>query len=280
MAEETNVKVMVRVRPFNGRETNLSLSAGQELRSCVLMRDNVCSVLHDDGTEREASSFDECFWSLPAEQEYSEKPFADQAYVYQRSGLPLMYAALAGYNTCIFAYGQTGSGKTHSMLGTRDDPGISPRLVDDLFLEIEKIQGASTACKVTVECTFMEVYNEKVRNLLQTSNNGEVDDKIVKIRQHPQKGVFVEGLNRIIVTTAEQTKAMIEKGTNERAVAETKMNARSSRSHAIFQMHIAQNDRVRGIQRHSNINLVDLAGSEKNQNVWCHWGHADRSQEY
>eukprot|EP00759_Apiculatamorpha_spiralis_P036496 PhF_6_TR36567/c0_g1_i7/m.54014/K17914/KIF13; kinesin family member 13 len=262
--EASNVRVMTRVRPFNKREREISEKAGKPLKPCVLMRDNVCAIVDPEtGIEREAFTFDECFWTMPPDQGYTEKPFADQKYVYERSGLISMKAAFDGYNTCIFAYGQTGSGKTYSMLGSDTDPGISPRLVDDLFAEIEKVtaQGGA-ATKFEVECTFMEVYNEKVRDLFnKKQKEGEYDN--VKIRLHPQKGVFIEGLTRKPVATAAQTKLFIERGTKERAMAETKMNAHSSRSHAIFQIQIQQKNGISGTLRTSTINLVDLAGSEK-----------------
>eukprot|EP00759_Apiculatamorpha_spiralis_P036493 PhF_6_TR36567/c0_g1_i4/m.54009/K17914/KIF13; kinesin family member 13 len=261
--EASNVRVMTRVRPFNKREREISEKAGKPLKPCVLMRDNVCAIVDPEtGIEREAFTFDECFWTMPPDQGYTEKPFADQKYVYERSGLISMKAAFDGYNTCIFAYGQTGSGKTYSMLGSDTDPGISPRLVDDLFAEIEKDVVRCPTTKFEVECTFMEVYNEKVRDLFnKKQKEGEYDT--VKIRLHPQKGVFIEGLTRKPVATAPQTKKFIERGTKERAMAETKMNAHSSRSHAIFQIQIQQKNGISGTLRTSTINLVDLAGSEK-----------------
>ena len=264
--EQSNVKVMVRVRLFNSREIDISAKEKELIRSCVKMRDKTCVIVEhttdDKGfpieRERDAFDFDECFWSLPAEQQGSAMPFATQQYVYERSGLLAMQAAFQGFNVCIFAYGQTGSGKTYSMLGTENDPGISPRLVDDLFAQLH----SNPMVKSSVECMFYEIYNEKCRDLFnKKSKVGEYDAP--KIRQHPTRGVFVEGLIRKEVATADVTKRLIEKGTKERAMAETKMNAHSSRSHAIFQIQLIQNDAMKGTQKVSTINLVDLAGSEK-----------------
>lgn len=264
-AEPQNVKVMVRVRPFNGREVEISQKKKQRLETVVKMRDKTCVIMEygedDKGfpteREREAFQFDECFWSVLPEQAISSVPQATQKYVYDRSGLLALEWAWTGYNVTIFAYGQTGSGKTFSMLGCPSDPGISPMLVDDLFAK-----GAAPTVKLQVECVFFEIYNEKVRDLFN-KNKKITDLDAPKIRQHPIKGVFVEGLMRKEVTTAEVTKNLIEKGTKERASAETKMNAHSSRSHAIFQIHLCQNDAMKGTQKRSVINLVDLAGSEK-----------------
>jgi hypothetical protein len=262
---ENNVKVMTRVRLFNKREIEISEREKRRLQACVRMRDKTVAIMEfytdaqgfPQEKEREAFDFDECFWSMPLEQQHSLMPYADQRYVYERSGLVALKAAIDGYNVTIFAYGQTGSGKTYSMLGAPTDPGISPRMVDDLFGQFK-----NPMVKMTVECMFFEIYNENVRDLFnKKSKIGDYDAP--KIRQHPTKGVFVEGLSRKEVTTAEVTKNLIEKGTKERAMAETKMNAHSSRSHAVFQIQITQADPMKGTQKVSTINLVDLAGSEK-----------------
>lgn len=267
--EASNVKVMVRMRLFNKREIKISEDKKQDLRPCVKMRGNTCAIVEFNTDsrdfvrerEREAFDFDECFWSMPRSQyAYTEKEFATQVYVYQRSGWLALKAALEGFHVCIFAYGQTGSGKTYSMLGTPEDPGISPRLVDDLFRHIAK--NTNPALRLTVECMFYEIYNEKVRDLFnKKSKQGDYSNP--RIRSDAKKGVYVEGLQRKECADADFTKQLIEKGTLERAVAETKMNSTSSRSHAIFQIIITQFDGLKGTKKMSYVNLVDLAGSER-----------------
>lgn len=266
-SESQNVRVYTRVRLFNGREIESSKSKKEILRSVVKMRGNTCVIMENftdarglpAERERQAFDFDECFWSIPAEQNIpSSMPFATQKMVYERTGQIALQWALAGFNVCLFAYGQTGSGKTYSMLGTESDPGISLRLVDELFDRIN-VPGVKTK----IRCNFFEIYNEQVQDLFNKKASSKPDFKPPKIRQHPKKGVYVEGLEGKEVTTATQTKRYIERGTNERASAETKMNAHSSRSHAIFQIHVDQQDVLNGIQRESTINLIDLAGSEK-----------------
>ena len=268
--EATNVRVMVRVRPFNKREITLSQKKKERLEPVIKMRGNTCVVMEytidDKGftheKEREAFSFDMCFWSMPPAQGHSELPFATQEYVYNNSGKLALQHLLQGFNVCIFAYGQTGSGKTHSMLGTDSDPGVSPRLVDELFATYDKQRTLVPTTKVIVDVMFFEIYNEKVRDLFnKKAATGEYDAP--RIRQHPTKGVYVEGLKRNEVFDAAKTKGLLEWGTSERAMAETKMNATSSRSHAVFQIQVTQNDALKGTQKISTINLVDLAGSEK-----------------
>jgi hypothetical protein len=271
-SEAQNVKVMVRVRPFSTREINLSKKRGERLNCAVRMRGATCVILEhsvdDKGfpveKEREAFQFDNCFWSIPIEQETepSANPFATQKDVYMESGKVALDAAFEGFNTCIFAYGQTGSGKTHSMLGVESDPGVSPRLIDDLFQRIEARQRTHPTTKCQVEVMFFEIYNEKVRDLFADKKK-QSDYEPPRIRQHPVKGVFVEGLKRNIVSSARQTKDFMESGAAERAMAPTKMNLTSSRSHAVFQLQLTQLDGSKGTQKVATINLVDLAGSEK-----------------
>src|SRR5207244_4355529 len=93
-----------------------------------------------------------------ATQAVDTNPFADQAYVYKRCGRPVVQAALDGYNVCIFAYGQTGAGKTHTMFGTEEDPGLCPRLIGDLFREIDSNASRGLPVKTTVSCSFFEIY--------------------------------------------------------------------------------------------------------------------------
>lgn len=270
--EATNVKVMVRVRPFNKREIDISKRRKERLNSAVRMRGNTCVILEhtvdDQGftieKEREAFSFNNCFWSIPMEQETEPtgNVFATQDLVYKESGKVALDAAFDGFNTCIFAYGQTGSGKTHSMLGSDTDPGVSPRLVDDLFQRIDALTKVNPTTKCQVEVMFFEIYNEKVRDLFAERKKTQNYEN-PRIRQHPTKGVFVEGLKRNPVTNATQCKAFMENGAAERAMAPTKMNATSSRSHAVFQIQLSQLDGLKGTQKVATINLVDLAGSER-----------------
>jgi hypothetical protein len=265
--EQNNVRVMTRMRLFNKREIEMSQKNKELLRPCIRMRGQTCVVIeyHTDEKgftnerEREAFQFDECFWSMPMEQYACANEYATQEMVYKKSGRLALEASITGYNVCIFAYGQTGSGKTYSMLGTDNDPGISPRLVDELF----STERPATV-KTVVELMFFEVYNEKVRDLFnKKTGKAGADYDAPRIRQHPTKGVFVEGLLRKEVKDAETTKKLIAWGVNQRAIAETKMNATSSRSHAIFQIQITQLDAMKGTQKTATVNLVDLAGSER-----------------
>ena len=108
---------------------------------------------------------------------------------------------LLGYNACLFAYGQTGSGKSYTMMGSRTDPGIIPRLCSNLFLETEKQSGQET--EIRVEVSYMEIYNEKVFDLLDLSISGKVG---LRVREHTIFGPYVEGLSQLAVVSAQEHK--------------------------------------------------------------------------
>jgi hypothetical protein len=269
-AESQNVKVMVRVRPFNTRELNLE--AGGEMRSIIGMDGNKVTVLDAEHNfqERDAFEFDECFWSIPEGQnQYTSKRFATQEDVFNKTGAPAVENALRGYHNTIFAYGQTGSGKTFSMLGCDDNEGIAPRLVRRLFARVAEERRANPQERVqyTVELSFLEIYNERVKDLLvkaQAKKANKADEySECRVRQHPEKGTFVEGLMRLLIDSEEQCLVAIKEGMEARAVTATLMNDTSSRSHAIFQICLTQKSPLKGTSRVSIINLVDLAGSER-----------------
>eukprot|EP01012_Entosiphon_sulcatum_P049716 TRINITY_DN68392_c0_g1_i1.p1 TRINITY_DN68392_c0_g1~~TRINITY_DN68392_c0_g1_i1.p1 ORF type:complete len:836 (+),score=171.23 TRINITY_DN68392_c0_g1_i1:115-2622(+) len=202
---------------------------------------------------------------------------ATQEDVYETLGRRVLTHALEGYNGCLFAYGQTGSGKTHTLLGTDKDPGIIPRFCQDLFSSLEHRRaqvGPDSQFLTNVEVEYMEIYGEKVRDLLEPSQGdleGPREHKDLKVREHPKRGPYVEGLMRVTARSAAEVQRLMAQGNLERTTAATLMNAVSSRSHAVFRitLHInhLQNDGS-GAQRvvaatMSTINLIDLAGSER-----------------
>ena len=137
-------------------------------------------------------TFDHCFHSLDPKS----PDFASQADVFQSVGTDILDNAFRGYNACIFAYGQTGSGKSYTMLGSEDQPGIIPRLCVSLF---ERIGGsdAGGALDAKVEVSYMEIYNEKVFDLLDLTSNKSG----LKVREHHLLGPYVDGLSKLAVTS-------------------------------------------------------------------------------
>ena len=170
------VRVMTRVRPFNSRELG-GTDIASFPNSMICMDGNMVHVVDDAGNVKDSFEFHECFWSIPdSQKQYSTNEFADQVAVYEKTGVIAVESALKGYHCCIFAYGQTGSGKTYSMLGSESDPGIAPRIVDDLFSEVEKLQGKN-GYLYSISISFMEIYNEKCKDLLLEEFDFEHPDK-------------------------------------------------------------------------------------------------------
>eukprot|EP00760_Papus_ankaliazontas_P036253 PhM_4_TR8273/c2_g1_i1/m.53438/K17914/KIF13; kinesin family member 13 len=248
------VRVYVRVRPFNDRERTHGA-----IHPIMKMSANTVTLLDPSKDFRPSNvySFDSCFWSI--EDVQSQNEFASQSKVYAMTGAAAKTNVLDGYNACIFAYGQTGSGKTFTMMGNISDDagcGIIPRLCKDIFASPQL-----SAKGLQVQCTYLEIYNERVMDLLE-KREGDPDGNL-KVRQDPVTGPFVEGLSTHNVSSESDIFRLLHKGDQERHIAATKMNDRSSRSHAIFSILLCKPGPTGALTTWSKINLVDLAGSER-----------------
>uniref|UniRef100_A0A8D0CEB6 Kinesin family member 13A n=1 Tax=Scleropages formosus TaxID=113540 RepID=A0A8D0CEB6_SCLFO len=203
-------------------------------------------------------AFDYCFWSM---DESNITKYAGQEVVFKCLGEGILDNAFQGYNACIFAYGQTGSGKSFSMMGSGDQPGLIPRLCCSLFERVSK-HGSDTL-SFKVEVSYMEIYNEKVRDLLDPKGSRQS----LKVREHKVLGPYVDGLSQLAVTNFEDIESLMSEGNKSRTVAATNMNEESSRSHAVFNIIVTQTlyDLQSGNsgEKVSKVSLVDLAGSER-----------------
>lgn len=166
---------------------------------------------------------------------------------------------LAGYNGTVFAYGQTGSGKTYTMMGAgnigdQDAKGIIPRIVEQIFHSIMSSDGS---VEFTVKVSYMEIYMEKIRDLLVPTNDN------LPVHEDKARGVYVKGLHEFYVGSVEEVYEILERGGAARMVAATNMNQESSRSHSIFVIEVAQKNVETGSAKSGRLFLVDLAGSEK-----------------
>ncbi|XP_065165638.1 kinesin-like protein KIF13A isoform X3 [Atheta coriaria] len=252
------IKVAVRVRPFNRRENELGTP-------CVVEMDNLQTILHQhtptmekiDRKQPKTFAFDHCFDSI----EPGTDRFASQEKVFASVGKDILDNAFQGYNACIFAYGQTGSGKSYTMMGAQDNKGLIPRLCDALFEIIAKQQSSELSYKV--EVSYMEIYNEKVHDLLDPQTNKQS----LKVREHNVLGPYVDGLSQLAVTSFQDIDNLMAEGNKSRTVAATNMNSESSRSHAVFTVILTQTltDIKSGVsgEKQSRMSLVDLAGSER-----------------
>ena len=158
----------------------------------------------------------------------------------------------------MFAYGQTGAGKSYTMMGADIDDnvskGIIPRIVEQIFASILASPGN---IEYTVRVSYMEIYMEKIRDLLQPQNDN------LPIHEEKSRGVYVKGLLEIYVSSVQEVYEVMRRGGTARAVAATNMNQESSRSHSIFVITITQKNVESGSAKSGQLFLVDLAGSEK-----------------
>lgn len=201
-------------------------------------------------------AFDRSYWSF----DRNAPNYAGQENLHEDLGKPLLQNAFDGYNNCIFAYGQTGSGKSYSMMGYGKEYGIIPKICQDMFERINNMKDQNTNC--TVEVSYLEIYNEKVRDLLNPTTKGNL-----KVREHPSTGPYVEDLAKLVVRSFEEIENLMDEGNKARTVAATNMNETSSRSHAVFTLILTQKQKdvemnMSG-EKVAKISLVDLAGSER-----------------
>ncbi|NWY06533.1 KI18B protein, partial [Nothoprocta ornata] len=181
---------------------------------------------------------------------------ATQEEVFQHTTRDLLDGVLSGYNCSVFAYGATGAGKTYTMLGSEKSPGIMYLTMAELYRRIEARKDEKS-CEVLV--SYQEVYNEQIHDLLEPKGP-------LAIREDPEKGVVVQGLSFHQPKSAEQLLEMLANGNRNRTQHPTDANATSSRSHAIFQIYVKQQDRVVGLTQDlqvAKMSLIDLAGSER-----------------
>ncbi|KAF8304782.1 kinesin-like protein [Clavulina sp. PMI_390] len=204
-------------------------------------------------------SFDKSYWSAGPRD---EPQYASQQTLYNDLGQELLEHGFAGFNACILTYGQTGSGKSYSMMGYGADKGIIPLTCEELFSRVGQKTGADPNLSISVEVSYIEIYNEKVRDLLNPKNKSNL-----KVREHPSLGPYVEDLSKLMVASYDEMMTLMDEGNKARTVAATQMNETSSRSHAVFTLVLTQkrhdSDTNLDTEKVSRISLVDLAGSER-----------------
>ncbi|XP_061391666.1 kinesin-like protein KIF3A [Musca vetustissima] len=248
-AEVENVRVVVRARPMDKNE--LTAGALGVIKVDKLKR--AITVVKPNATVNE-----------PPKTYYFDNVFdgdSSQLDLYVDTARPIVEKVLEGYNGTILAYGQTGTGKTYTMSGNPESPqtkGIIPNAFAHIFGHIAK---AKENQKFLVRVSYMEIYNEEVRDLL-----GKDVTKSLEVKERPDIGVFVKDLSGYVVHNADDLENIMKLGNKNRVVGATKMNQESSRSHAIFSITIERSELGEGGQQHvrmGKLQLVDLAGSER-----------------
>ncbi|KAK1836491.1 kinesin heavy chain [Podospora conica] len=240
MSSANSIKVVARFRPQNKIEIN---SGGQPI-----VRFNgadTCTI--DSADQKGTFTFDRVF-DMECKQsdifDFSIKPTVDDI--------------LNGYNGTVFAYGQTGAGKSYTMMGTSIDDdegrGVTPRIIEQIFTSI---LASPANIEYTVRVSYMEIYMERIRDLLAPQNDN------LPVHEEKSRGVYVKGLLEVYVSSVQEVFEVMRRGGNARAVAATNMNQESSRSHSIFVVTITQKNVETGSAKSGQLFLVDLAGSEK-----------------
>uniref|UniRef100_A0A8C0TK90 Kinesin motor domain-containing protein n=1 Tax=Canis lupus familiaris TaxID=9615 RepID=A0A8C0TK90_CANLF len=257
---DSKVKVAVRIRPMNRREIDLHTKCVVDVdeNKVILSPVNTNLSKGDVRSQPKVFAYDHCFWSM---DESVREKYAGQDDVFKCLGENILQNAFDGYNACIFAYGQTGSGKSYTMMGTADQPGLIPRLCSGLFERTQKEENEEQSFKV--EVSYMEIYNEKVRDLLDPKGSRQT----LKVREHNVLGPYVDGLSKLAVTSYKDIESLMSEGNKSRTVAATNMNEESSRSHAVFKITLTHTlyDVKSGTsgEKVGKLSLVDLAGSER-----------------
>jgi kinesin family protein 15 len=278
---EDHIKVACRIRPANQREGTGSGSSG--VRKCVSILEDSNTVLLNSKPESKAFSFD-----------FAADENVTQDEIFREVGLPITRSCLEGYNGTILCYGQTGSGKTFTTFGASIDAmldddqhsmnasskaedrpvvsleesrGLVPRALEHLLESIEETRKTKVNYSATCKCSFYEIYQEKVFDLLDIASHSVAG---LSVREDSKEGVYVEGCTETVVTSVKEAHRILVQGYKNRHVAETSMNRESSRSHAVFQLSIETTEtRQDGVtvKRNARFSMVDLAGSERQKDT-------------
>ena len=248
MSDDCNIKVICRFRPINNREKQEAIAAKEDPERTIVrfIDEQTCEIIQNiQGNQKFV--FDRVF-----------QMNCRQPDVYDATARKTIEDVINGFNGTIFAYGQTGAGKSFSMFGG-DDPanevtrGIIPRASSHIFAHIMEDKSDT---EYTIKVSFLEIYNEKIRDLLNTEKDN------LQVRQSPARGIYVDGATEEFVNCEANIYELLKRGEENRTVQATLMNAVSSRSHSIFIVMVQQKD-PEGSTKTGKLNLVDLAGSEK-----------------
>ncbi|KAM1525989.1 hypothetical protein ACFX10_010382 [Malus domestica] len=237
-----NIRVFCRCRPLNQTEISSGSGSVVEFESSL---DNELQVICSDSSKKQFK-FDHVF-----------RPEDNQEAVFAQTK-PIVTSVLDGYNVCIFAYGQTGTGKTFTMEGTSENRGVNYRTLEELF-RISKDRGGFMRYELCV--SMLEVYNEKIRDLLVDNTNQPT--KKLEIKQCADGTLDVPGLVEERVYGFEEMWELLKSGSQARSVGSTSANEQSSRSHCLLRVTVKGENLINGQKTRSQLWLVDLAGSER-----------------
>ncbi|SBT31209.1 kinesin-8, putative [Plasmodium ovale wallikeri] len=246
-----NMNVVIRCRPMSVSEKN------DGAKNVIKIMDNKMVVLLDpannsDNVLRQNRSREKKYVF-----DYVFDENSTQEDVYNYSVKCLIDGVIKGYNSTVFAYGATGAGKTHTVIGYKNEPGIMMMILRDLF---EKIKSLEVMNVYKVKCSFVEIYNENICDLLNPSND------YLDLREDPIKGVTVSNIFEVCTTSVEEIMELIHTGNRNRTQEPTDANKTSSRSHGVLQVIVEETEKGQGIYQQTKrgkLCVIDLAGSER-----------------
>lgn len=239
--QSTTLQVALRCRPLTPAERS-------KYREVIRIEDDKVVVVSDAEGSRNREkryTFD-----------YALGPEFKNQDVYNRAVASMIKGVAHGLNATVFAYGATGSGKTYTMAGTAEDPGLMVLSLQEIFRWVSKEEKEH---KFEVTCSYLEVYNEVIYDLLEKSS------RHLELREDPDQGIVVPGLKRIQVNSTAKILELLHIGNSRRKTEKTDANAISSRSHAVLEIIVKKYCRNHlGSQvLQGKVALVDLAGSER-----------------
>ncbi|ROV93085.1 hypothetical protein VSDG_07354 [Cytospora chrysosperma] len=245
-----NIRVMCRVRPVlddsEGSAAELDYPDEKTSAQIQVKGPEEKNSLGKVSTKAYPFEFDRVF----APQVHNEEIFGEIS--------QLVQSALDGYNVCIFCYGQTGSGKTYTM---SSPDGMIPRATKMIYETVHKLKEKSWT--YTMEGSFVEVYNEELHDLLTSTREAEGKRKLEVRHDEARKTTTVLNCKSVILESVDTVELMLNQAQNNRSVAATKANERSSRSHSVFILKLIGENSATGERCEGTLNLVDLAGSER-----------------
>ncbi|KAF5454311.1 hypothetical protein F2P56_023986 [Juglans regia] len=244
----TTLTVAVKCRPFTERERGRNIVRVIDSKEVVVLDPDPSKDYLEriqNRTKEKRYGFDHAFG-----------PGCTNVDVYKKCISSVISGVVQGLNATVFAYGSTGSGKTYTMVGTKDDPGL---MVLSLHTVFDLIKSNKSSDEFEVTCSYLEVYNEVIYDLLEKSSCH------LELREDPEQGIIVAGLRYIKVQSADKILELLNLGNSRRKTESTEVNATSSRSHAVLEITVKrkQKNKYRNQIMRGKLALVDLAGSER-----------------
>jgi len=244
---KTPVKVIVRARPtVNFASKNLKIEEDTGYINVNIPKSEAQGYVNHQQEN----------WSFRFDKVLTNTP---QEVMFELVAKDILQNALEGYSGTIFCYGQTGAGKTFTMSGSTLDykyRGIIPRAISYIFQEVQSRYEQA----ITVRVSYLEIYNETMFDLLSPDLSSNL-----AIQEDAKGNIVVKGLTQRICNNEEEALSYLFEGETNKTISQHKLNAQSSRSHAIFSIYLEMRSRVESTEKviYSKINLVDLAGSER-----------------